>query len=200
MDTGRVRTGSLPPAYFEDVYAANVDPWGFEASPYEQEKFAATVAALPKARYRNLFEIGCSFGVLTERLAPRCEALLAVDVVPSVLDRARERCRRFGHVRFTEMSVPVGFPTERFDAIVVSEVGYYWSAADLVLARTRIAGALDAGGHLVLVHWTPEVHDYPLAGDNVHEAFLGAAAREAGLRAVAGRREGTYRLDVLERS
>ena len=197
-DTLQGAGASLPASYFEDVYRANADPWGFATSPYEAAKYDATLAALPRPRYASAFEIGCSIGVLTERLAPRFDTLLAVDVVPGVLAKARRRCARFPHVRFAEMSVPDAFPDERFDCILVSEVGYYWSAADLERARRQIADALLPGGHLVLVHWTPFVHDYPLTGDQVHDAFLDQGA-SSPLAHRHGHREARYRLDVLER-
>jgi SAM-dependent methyltransferase len=190
---------TLPPDYFEAVYAANDDPWGFETSPYETAKYAATLAALPRARYADAFEIGCSLGVLSEQLAARCDRLLAVDVVAEVLARARARCRGWPQVRFARMRVPEQFPGARFDLVVVSEVGYYWSRADLSRARRRIVEALLPGGHLVLVHWTPFVHDYPLTGDEVHEAFLAEAGADRPLVWLHGAREETYRLDVFER-
>lgn len=191
-------TASLPPRYFEDVYRANEDPWGFETSPYERDKYAATVAALPRERYRSGFEIGCSIGVLTRKLASRCDALLAVDVVDSVLDRARERCRDLPQVRFARMVVPEEFPDDTFDLVVVSEVGYYWSRDALQVSRTRITGALAPRGHLLLVHWTPFVHDYPLTGDQVHEAFLDGSDG-LPLRHLLGMKTDRYRLDLLER-
>jgi hypothetical protein len=40
---------SLPEQYFTDVYNASSDPWNFETSDYEYEKYSATVDALPKA-------------------------------------------------------------------------------------------------------------------------------------------------------
>lgn len=195
---------SLPPGYFADVYRANADPWGFETSAYEAEKYAATLAALPNPRYANAFEIGCSIGVLTAQLGRRCDRLLAVDIVPEVLARAAERCQDQPQIRFAEMRVPDTFPDERFDLIVLSEVGYYWSTDDLARARRRIVDALPPGGHLVLVHWTPFVHDYPLTGDQVHEAFLSAVPGapgepSRGLVHLGGFRRGRYRLDLLAR-
>lgn len=191
-------TASLPPRYFEDVYGANEDPWGFATSSYEREKYEATVAALPRDQYRNGFEVGCSIGVLTRRLATRCDALLSVDVVESVLDQARERCRDLPHVRFARMVLPDEFTGDSFDLVVLSEVGYYWSREALQDARTRLVQALEPGGHLLLVHWTPFVHDYPLTGDEVHEAFLDTADG-LPLRHLTGSRAETYRLDLLER-
>lgn len=187
---------SLPPAYFEDVYGANADPWDFETSPYEAAKYTATLAALPRPRYGRAFEIGCSIGVLTERLGVRCDALIAVDVVESVLARARDRCAHLPRVRFARLRVPEAFPDGRFDLILVSEVGYYWSRDDLARSRDRIVTALAPAGHLLLVHWTPPVHDYPLTGDKVHDAF--SVVPE--LCHLAGRREERYRLDLFERA
>ena len=71
---------------FEGMYADRPDPWGFETSAYEQAKYDATIAALGPAATPRALEIGCSIGVLSERLAARCDALLA---------RRRRRGRRW---------------------------------------------------------------------------------------------------------
>lgn len=44
---------SLPPSYFDALYSADPDPRKFETSQYEANNYAATIAALPKARYRS---------------------------------------------------------------------------------------------------------------------------------------------------
>lgn len=188
---------SLPPSYFDDLYHADADPWNFETSAYEAAKYAASLAALPRARYCAALEIGCSIGVLTERLAERCDALLAVDVAEQALGRARARCGHLQHVRFERMQLPRELPDGRFDLTLLSEVGYYWSPDDLALARRRLIELLEPGGHLLLVHWTPYVAEYPLTGDLVHDAFLDRVGSE--LRHLQARREERYRLDLLER-
>lgn len=190
---------TLPPTYFDEVYRANEDPWSFETSPYEREKYAATLAALPQPHYARAFEIGCSLGVLTEQLAARCGQLLAVDVAAAALERARQRCAQLPQVELQLMRVPDEFPTGEFDLILVSEVGYYWSPPDLERAANQMLQALPPGGHLVLVHWTPPVHDYPLTGDDVHEFFLQQAGPNGPLQHLSGQRHAQYRLDVLAR-
>lgn len=190
---------TLPPAYFDKVYEANQDPWDFETSPYEQEKYAATLAALPRPHYERAFEIGCSLGILTARLAPRCGHLLAVDVAETALRQARQRCANLPQVELRQLRVPDEFPEGQFDLILVSEVGYYWSPDDLTRAADLLVAALSAGGQLVLVHWTPPVHDYPLTGDAVHEFFLEKAGPDGPLQHLRGHRYEKYRLDVLER-
>ncbi len=188
---------SLPADYFDDIYRAERDPWRFETSPYEAAKYAATLTALPRERYRSAFEIGCSIGVLTARLAERCDRLLSVDLSELALDEARRRTAMQPQVELRQMAVPTGYPDERFDLTLLSEVGYYWSTADLRLAGERIIEHLESGGHLLLVHWTEPVPDYPHTGDEVHEHFLTAYPDQ--LRHLDGRREPQYRLDLWER-
>lgn len=194
--TARHRTpsGSVDPAYFERLYREDADPWAFETSAYEAAKYAATLRALPRDRYRRAFEVGCANGVLTERLATRCDALLAIDVAEAALARARARCAGFPNVAVERMVVPDEWPDDRFDLILVSEVGYYLSEPDLARLIARCAEGTAPGGHLILVHWTGET-DYPLTGDAVHEAFLA----DSRWTRVAGVRDAPYRLDVLER-
>ncbi|MDQ2793241.1 MAG: nodulation S family protein [Bacteroidota bacterium] len=191
---------TLPPEYFDHVYQANRDPWNFESSPYERAKYAATLAALPRAHYAEAFEIGCSLGVLTAQLAPRCGRLLAVDVSEAALAQARARCAGLPQVEIKQLRVPKEFPPQQFDLILLSEVGYYWSSADLARAADLLIAGLKPGGQLLLVHWTPPVHDYPLTGDDVHQFFLDKTTAGGPLRHLIGQRHETYRLDLLEKN
>jgi SAM-dependent methyltransferase len=189
---------TLLPEYFDHVYQANRDPWNFETSPYERDKYTATLAALPHAHYTEAFEVGCSLGVLTAQLAARCGHLLAVDVSEAALAQARARCANMLQVEIQLLRVPEEFPSQQFDLVLLSEVGYYWSPADLARAADLLINSLLPGGQLLLVHWTPPVHDYPLTGDDVHGFFLAKTADSGPLRHLTGQRHSTYRLDLLE--
>ena len=186
---------SLPARYFDDMYEAHADPWNFETSPYEAAKYARTLEVLPKDRYRSALEVGCSIGVLTSQLAPRCDRLLSLDLSERALERARARCATLPQVVFERRILPHEFPPGRFDLILFSEVLYYLSPADLTLALDQATEALEPGGHLLCVHWTPPVHDYPQTGDQVHERVL----TQPGLRHLLGERHVQYRLDLFER-
>ncbi len=188
-------SASLQPDYFDGVYAANGDPWDFQTSEYERAKYADTLAHLPRTRYSRGFEIGCSIGVLTAQLALHCDDLLSVDVSEAALRQARARCASLPQVRLERMQVPEEEPTETFDLIVVSEVGYYWDRGDLERAMLMIAAHHAPGGNLILVHWTPPVHDYPQTGDRVHETWLASPE----WRVVSDERRERYRISVLER-
>ena len=190
---------SLTPEYFDALYQANPDPWKFKTSEYEAQKYAATLAALEKPRYRSALEIGTSIGVLTEMLAERCDALLSVDVSELAQKQAIDRCQSLSHVRFKLMCVPDSYPDEQFDLTVLSEVGYYWCREDLEKAQRLMLSHLEPGGQLLLVHWTPydDYYHNPLSGDEVHESFL--ALPTSQLKHLKGDRAEKYRLDLFER-
>lgn len=187
---------TLPDGYFDDVYAAHDDPWGFETSPYEAAKYERTLLALTRERYGSALEIGCSIGVLSARLAGRCDHLLALDVSQQALERARIRCADLSQAHFERRRLPQQFPAGQFDLVVASEVLYYLSHSDLQATLERCVAALQPGGELLCVHWTPQVHDYPQTGDEVHAAVLALP----GLIAVHAERHPQYRLDLFKRS
>ncbi len=165
---------SLPPSYFDDMYAGSQDPWGFTTRWYEQRKYALTTAALPMPRYARALEVGCSIGVLSARLATRCQSLLSVDVSAAALAAAAGRVP--DNVELRHLAVPGQWPDGRFDLVVLSEVGYYLSPADLGLLLDRVEGCLLPGGDLVACHWRHPVGDYPQTGDAVHRALAGRKA------------------------
>jgi SAM-dependent methyltransferase len=188
--------GSLPPGYFEALYARDADPWRFADSAYEQAKYEATLAALERPRYRRALEVGCSIGVLTRALALRCDALLAVDAAEAPLSAARTRCAGLPQASFRRMQVPREWPADAvpFDLILLSEVVYYLDAADVGLLAARSRASLAPGGEILLVHWTGET-DYPLSGDEAARRFIAAAGRSAPI--VRQARSACYRLDLL---
>ncbi len=186
---------SLPPRYFQRIYAKKQDPWEFETSDYEAGKYRITLAALPRERYENAVEVGCSIGVLTRQLAERADRLLGLDVSDRALERARERLAGEPHVDFACMQVPHMLPDDEFDLIVISEVAYYWTRSDLEHAADELAQIHEPGGHLVLVHLTEFVPDYPQTGDQVHDYWTSRPE----WRTVHQARHFRFRIDVLER-
>lgn len=186
-------TNSLPPAYFEHLYATDADPWRFATSDYERAKYDATLAALPRPRFPAALEIGCSIGVLTCRLAEHCDTLLAIDVADAALAQARARCANQPQVTFRRMQIPHEWPEGRFDLILFSEVLYYLSPTDLAAAAAKTKSSLAPSGAALLVHYTDPTN-YPLTGDDAAERFIAAT----GFRVSLQRREAQYRLDLLQ--
>lgn len=184
---------SLPESYFDFVYGNSADPWNYETSTYEKEKYKTTITALPRQHYKNALELGCSIGVLTEMLSDKCAALLSIDVNDIALQTAQQRLYNKQHVVFKKILLPNEYPAGKFDLIVMSEIGYYLSLEDLKIAKEKIINSLQKNGDLVLVHWLPFVEDYPLTGDEVHNLFT---EQNNILQHIMGNRYEKYRLDV----
>jgi SAM-dependent methyltransferase len=158
-------------SYFDDMYANSPDPWGFTTRWYEARKHAITVAMLPKARYRDAFEPGCSIGVLSDLLAPRCGHLLCCDIAPAAVKAAAERTAGHGNVEVQQRAVPGEWPEGQFDLIVLSEMLYYFAESDLDQVLDLAVAALRPGATLLAVHWRHPVTDHPRSGDDVHAAL-----------------------------
>lgn len=167
---------TLPAGYFEQLYSESADPWGFRTRWYEQRKRALTAAVLPQPRYGRGFEPGCSIGTLTAVLADRCDSLLAVDASDQAVAAAAASLSGHRHVEVRRMTVPDEWPDGGFDLVVLSEVGYYLSVADLDRLAELAVGSLVRGGTLLACHWRHPVDDYPATGDGVHAVLGGRPA------------------------
>lgn len=164
-----------PVEHFERLARASDDPWDYATSSYEQAKYARTLAHLPE-RIDSALELGCSVGVFTAMLAPRCGRLLAVDFSPTALGHARERIGDRANVELRQAVLPEQTPPGPFTAIACSEILYYWDPDLVREGLRRIESALAPGGTLVAVHWRHGDPRRQLDGDAVH-AILRAQAR-----------------------
>lgn len=177
-------------AHFETLYAADPDPWDYETSTYEKAKFAMTIGALPRATYHRALELGCSIGVLTERLSAVCDQVTAVDTSRVALDIARTRCP-YPHVHFLQAHLPDGDWGDHYDLLVLSEVLYYLDRRALQALAPRLLRSLQQDAHILLVHWTGDT-DYPLAGDEATRILRHALP----VTVLHEQREPKYRLDL----
>jgi SAM-dependent methyltransferase len=186
------QTHSLPASYFETKYRTDIDPWGFRVSDYERQKYCATLGALTRPRYRRGLEVGCSIGVFTALLAARCDHLLALDGSQTAIAEAKRQ--ELANVDFEVAYLPDEFPQRRFDLILLSEVLYYFSPADLKRVAMLCDDAIDPGGDMVLCHWLGET-DYPLKGIEASELFAAAVRPKLPVRAIL--HDDVYRLERL---
>jgi len=177
--------------YFEGMYAASPDPWEFATRWYERRKYALTLAALSRPRYRSAFEPGCSIGVLTEALALRCDQLLSVPRT-----RTATLPSAAGQVQVRQWDAANDdWPDESFDLVVVSEILYYLEAEQAERFVRSAVAHLDDDGEMILVHWRPRVPEYPLTGDEAHAV----ARRVSGLETAGHYEDADLVLDQLQR-
>jgi SAM-dependent methyltransferase len=187
----------MDPDYFRDLYAASTDPWGMAERWYEARKYALTIALLPRDRYQSAFEPGCSIGVLTAHLAPRCDRLLACDAAPAAVEPARTRTAGLPGVLVEQRAIPAQWPHRAsFDLIVLSELLYYFGDDDLDTILALAARALRPNGHLLAVHWRHDAPGYPRTGDSAHQAI----AAHPGLARLAGYQDPDFTAEVYARA
>jgi 2-polyprenyl-3-methyl-5-hydroxy-6-metoxy-1,4-benzoquinol methylase len=181
--------------HFEAQYRDDPDPWGYRASPYEQAKYAATLAACGPGPFENALELGGSIGVFSARLAPRCRRLTTIDYSPTAVRRARAALAAHRQARALLGAIPDDLPDGTFDLVVASEVLYYLDAAALAGTLEGIKARTGPGARLICVHWRPDGPERPLTATHVHEEVR----RQPWLCRLTTECRPEYLLDVLER-
>jgi SAM-dependent methyltransferase len=171
-----MRDETTDAAFFEEMYRRKVDPWNFENSSYEQERYLTILKSADGRRYSRGFEPGCSIGVLTRKLARLCDRLEAIEISPTAAFNAKERCKDLPQVHIQCGSLPEAMPVGEFDLIVFSEIGYYFEEEELRAIVDRLAEKLIPCGYLIAVHWLGTSADHLLSGDAVHRIIHECAA------------------------
>jgi trans-aconitate methyltransferase len=185
-------------AAFEAKYRQSTDPWNFIDSRYERDRYELTLRSLMRTHYRRVFEPACSIGVLTAALARRSDELHAIDIAPSAVAMARERCANLPQVSVSWGDLATQCPQGPFDLIVFSELGYYFTGTRLTDIVQRLSAELEVGGELIAVHWLGDSEDHLLHGDQVHATLKDALAPSC--RWIKGARCPGFRLDTWRRA
>lgn len=183
---------SVSDVYFDELYQAHPDPWGFRERWYERRKRELILASLPKPRYRRIFEPGCSNAELSYFLALRTEQLCCCDLSSHALEAARHKTAGMQHVEIVQARLPGQWPAGSFDLIVLSELGYYLDRADLLKLIEKIRSSLTADGELLACHWRPPIEGCPHNGNEVHELLH----RHLDIPAIVRHEEPSFTLEL----
>jgi SAM-dependent methyltransferase len=186
--------GPTPREQWEELYAEEADPYGYERAEH-RDRYEWTLCALDGRRFGRGLEVGCSVGVFTQMLAPRCDDLVAVDISERAVERARDRLGAAPGVRIERRSLPDELPAGPFDLIVCSDVLCYLRRAGVLKSLRRMESALAPGGILLAVHWRPVAPTHTLSGDRVHRLLV----RRTTLRRTASDVRRKHRLDRFEK-
>lgn len=157
-------------AYFDSLYDHNADPWRYDDCDYEIAKRADTLSFL-REHYSRACEVGCSNGVLTRQLAPRCARILGIDIAEAAARQARERLATFPQAEIRVMHLPHDDVPGPFDLLVLSEVLYFFSPDELVAMAGLAARQVVPGGDLIIVSYDGETQT-GLTGRQATDAFL----------------------------
>ncbi|MBB4380296.1 nodulation methyltransferase NodS [Bradyrhizobium sp. SBR1B] len=127
------------------------DPWSLDSNAFEQARYAEMLRmARLDGGASSALEVGCAAGAFTEMLAPLCERLTVLDVMPQAIERARLRTGQWSHITWVTCDVQRFSTAERFDLIVVAEVLYYLKDAfEMQAAIRNMVRMLAPGGTLI---------------------------------------------------
>ncbi|WP_125106716.1 bifunctional PIG-L family deacetylase/class I SAM-dependent methyltransferase [Gulosibacter massiliensis] len=177
---------------FNSLFNSDPDPWRFD-SDYEVRKREVLLTSLSRPVYRQALELGSATGALTERLAQRCESVVAIDASDVAVERSRVRLSKYRHVRVEQREVPADWPdTGPFDLVIMSEFGYYLTRIELGEVFERIEASVTPDAQVVLCHWLHPIDGWALDGRDVHEA-----ARRRGWTARVTHHEADFLLEVF---
>jgi len=184
------------PDEFDALFSQSADPWAYDDAPYEQVRFARTIAALGERRFRRGLEVACAAGVLTERIAPLCEELVAVDASREAIAHARRRLQRWDHIDIRLARMPEDCPEGRFDLIMLSDMLYYLGLRGLMEFVVTMMDRALPDAVIVLVDYLGPM-GIAVNGEKAAEAAI-AIARLQGWQPTHHERNDTMRLDRLE--
>ncbi|EJF90595.1 SAM-dependent methyltransferase [Bartonella tamiae] len=183
-------------ARFEKLYQTQRDPWNYCFSPYEQEKYARTLKALPKIHYKNALEIGCSIGVLTRRLSTRCQHITGIDCAPTALMHARDHCKNMENISFKQAFLPDEWPDGHYDLIIFSEILYYLPKDSIEILARKTAITLSLGGDCICVNYRKPMTEI-MQGDEAAMTFNQAFYTDSAFCQPITVETENYRIDIL---
>src|SRR5688500_11498044 len=115
--------------HFDALHRDGQEPWAFSERGVETLRHERTAALVRSFAPRRVLEIGCSLGQMTARLAELPADLVAIDLSPTAVRRARQRLEAPGaaagvwraptFVGASALELP--FAPESFDVVVASD-------------------------------------------------------------------------------
>jgi SAM-dependent methyltransferase len=154
-------------AFFEDLWKQG-DPWGFETSEFERDKYARQFAILAGRRYRRALEIGCGNGCFTRLLAGVADRVVALDISPTAIAQARRAAAGLETIDFRVANIMDYDPHTDgpWDLVVMSEticyLGWLYSLFDVAWLSCQLLSATRVGGRLLMANTCGGVEDYLL--------------------------------------
>jgi hypothetical protein len=155
--------------HLNELFGASEDPWHMRSGWHAQRKRDLLLASLPNSRYTSTFEPGCSQGELTPELARRSERVLAVDGFRDSVTATRSRTAHLSNVTVEHRHLPTEWPRgERFDLIVLNEIGSMTSSSDWAVMADAVLASLAADATVLACHWQHHFSGRTLGTDTLH--------------------------------
>jgi SAM-dependent methyltransferase len=155
----RERAGQHAREFFDALWCKG-DPWDIEGAELTCREHDRLIALLDGQRYRRVLEIGCGAGVFTRRLTAIADAVVALDIAPAAIERARALNAGPAAVEFRVANVMdydprIGGP---WDLVVMAEMiyllGWLYPFFDVAWLASQLFAATADGGRLLLANTT----------------------------------------------
>jgi SAM-dependent methyltransferase len=183
-------------AFFEELWKKG-DPWKLETSEFERAKYEAEIAALRGHRYRRVLEIGCGAGWFTRSLASIADQIVAIDISPTAIGRARTSgldSVDFRVANIMEYNVRAEAP---WDLVVMNEticyLGWLYSFFDVAWLAAEIFAATREAGQMLMANTCGGVEDYllrPWIIRTYHNLFVNVGYRLESEEIYCGKKDG----------
>ena len=153
--------------FFERIWEQE-DAWALESSSFERARYGALLAELGGTRYGKVLEIGCGAGAFTARLVRFADHILALDISPTAIAKARQRLIDVDQVSFRAANIMESKIVDDgpFDLIVLSETIYYlgwlYPFFDLAWFASQLHAATASNGRFLLANTQGTFGDYLL--------------------------------------
>ena len=155
--------------HLNDLYGVAEDPWHMRSGWQTERRRELLLASLNHARYGNAFLPGCGAGEVIPALARRTERILAADDNRPALAEARVRTEHLSNVSVEYLQLPADWPTgERFDLVVLNEMGYLMDLADWATLAEAVRASLAPDATVLACHRNPHFAGRYLATETLH--------------------------------
>ena len=109
---------------FSKLYKEIKDPWHYNTSAYEKERFKEIIRLAKTVPYKNILEIGSAEGHLTKSLTDISGNVTCLEISKDAISRAKQKAPKAKYINISFQNFDSR--GQKFDLIVCSEVLYYF--------------------------------------------------------------------------
>jgi SAM-dependent methyltransferase len=151
------RIGEQAREFFERLWRKG-DVWDIETAEFPRRVHDRLIVLLEGQRFRRVLEIGCGGGVFTRRLAALADVVVALDIAPAAIERARAQNADLGRVDFRVANVMEFNPRSEgpWDLVVMNEMicflGWLYPFFNVAWLASELLAATAAGGRMIMAN------------------------------------------------
>jgi SAM-dependent methyltransferase len=134
------------------------DIWEFDTSDFERARWARLMEVLGSTRYGRVLELGCGAGHFTRLLARLADRIVAFDIAPTAIARARSAESAATIIDYrVGNAMDYGWRDDGpWDLIVMNDtmcyLGWLYPVFDVAWFTSELLAAIRPGGHFLMAN------------------------------------------------